>query len=340
LAYVLRRLALVPPTLLGITLLTFALLHLAPGDPADVALAGEGQVQVDPAALARFRAAYLLDQPLWRQLLHYLGPFDLSASGHPWFGGTGERPWGGLLVGDLKSEIHRPHVRVADELARRLGVTVPLAAAALLLAYLVALPLGILAALRRGQAFDRAAGALVLALYCVPVFWGALLLQLAFGAGGLDWLPVVGLGDEGAPLGERLARSILPVVCLAYGSLAYLSRQMRAGLLEQLSADYVRAARARGLPERLVVGRHALRNALLPIATLLAGVLPALIGGSVIVETVFDLPGVGRYAYEGLQQRDYFIVLATTTLGGLATCLGMLASDLLAAAVDPRIRHG
>lgn len=339
-AYVLRRLALVPPTLLGITLLTFGLLHLAPGDAADLALSGERQGQLDPEARARFRAAYLLDQPLWRQVLHYLGPFDLSPAGHRWFGGSGEQPWGGLLTGDLKREIHRPHVRVADELGRRLAVTVPLAAAALLLAYLVALPLGILAALRQGQAFDRAASALVLALYCVPVFWGGLLLQLAFGATGLDWLPVVGLGDEGAPLGERLARAILPVVCLAYGSLAYLSRQMRAGLLEQLSADYVRAARARGLPERLVVGRHALRNALLPIATLLAGVFPALIGGSVIVETIFDLPGVGRYAYEGLQQRDFFIVLATTTLGGLMTCLGMLASDLLAAAVDPRIRHG
>jgi peptide/nickel transport system permease protein len=340
LSFVLRRLALLPPTLLGITFLTFGLLHLAPGDPAELALAGEGQVEVDAEALARFRAAYLLDQPLWRQYLHYLGPFDLSPSGHRWFGGSGEQAYGGLLLGDLKREIHRPHVRVADELLRRLGVTVPLAAAALLVAYLVALPLGILAALRRRRTFDRVASVVLLALYCVPAFWAGLCLQLVFGAAGLDWLPVLGQAPEGAALGERLARAVLPVACLAYGSLAYLSRQMRAGLLEQLSADYVRAARARGLPERLVVGRHALRNALLPIATLFSGVFPALIGGSVIVETVFDLPGVGRYAYEGLLQRDYFVVMATTTLGAVMTCLGVLASDLLSAVLDPRLRHG
>jgi peptide/nickel transport system permease protein len=340
LTFVLRRLVLLVPTLLGITFLTFALLHLAPGDPAELALAGGGEVAVDPEALARFRAAYLLDQPLWKQYLHYLGPFDLSREGHPWFGGSGARPWGGLVTGDLKHEFHRPHVRVADELARRLAVTVPLALAALLLAYLVAVPLGVVAAVRAGSAFDRASMAVVLALYCVPTFWAGLLLQFAFGATGLDWLPVVGLAGEGAPLGERIARVVLPVACLAYGGLAYLSRQMRAALLGELASDYVRTARAKGLPERVVVGKHALRNALLPIATLLAGVFPALIGGSVVVETVFDIPGVGRYAYEGLQQRDYFVVMATTTLGGAMTCLGILVSDLLTAALDPRIRHG
>jgi peptide/nickel transport system permease protein len=340
LAYVLRRLGLLVPTLLGITFLTFALLQLAPGDPAEVALAGGGESTVDAEALARFRAAYLLDQPLWRQYLHYLGPFDLSKEGHPWFGGSGAHAYGGLLCGDLKHEILRPHVRVIDELGRRLAVTVPLAAAALLLAYLVALPLGIVSALRAGSALDRAGLVFVLGLYCVPTFWAGLLLQLVFGAAGLDWLPALASGGEGATLGERLSRSILPVLCLAYGSLAYLSRQMRASLLEALASDAVRAARARGLPERIVVGKHALRNALLPIATLVAGVFPALIGGAVIVETVFDLPGVGRYAYEGLAQRDYFVVMATTTLGALMTCLGVLVSDLLTAALDPRIRHG
>jgi peptide/nickel transport system permease protein len=144
----------------------------------------------------------------------------------------------------------------------------------------------------------------------------------------------------GASLGEALRHSVLPVVCLAYGSFAHLSRQTRAGLVEALASDYVRAARARGLPEHLVVGKHALRNALLPVATLFASVFPALIGGSVIVETIFDLPGVGRYAYEGLGQRDYFVVMATTTLVGVMTCLGILVSDLLTAALDPRIRHG
>jgi len=340
LPYVLRRVLLFVPTLLGITFLTFFLLQLAPGDPAELALAGGGETAVDADAVARLRHAYLLDQPLWKQYLHYLGPFDLSAEGHTWFGGSGAHPWSGLLAGDLKHEIHRPHVRVIDELGRRLAVTVPLSLAALLIGYLVALPLGILAAVRAGTVLDRASVVVVFLLFCVPTFWAALLLQLFFGATGLDWLPVIGLGGADASLGERLRHAVLPVACLAYGSFAYLSRQMRAGLLETLSSDYVRTARAKGLPERIVIGKHALRNALLPIATLFASVFPALIGGAVIVETIFDLPGVGRYAYEGLQQRDYFIVMATTTLSGVMTCLGILVSDVVTAALDPRIRHG
>jgi peptide/nickel transport system permease protein len=341
LPYVLRRLLLFVPTLLGITFLTFGLLHLAPGTPAEMALsAGDTEVEVSEEAIRRFRHAYLLDQPVWRQYLHYLGPFDLSDEGHSWFGGSGEQPWGGLLTGDLKREIHRPHVRIADELVRRLGVTVPLAFAALVLAYLLALPLGILSALRAGTAFDRGSVLLVLLFYCVPTFWAGLLLQLSFGATGLGWLSVVGPAAPGASWGEVLGHGILPVLCLTYGSCAYLSRQMRAGLIETLSSDYVRTARAKGLPEHLVVGKHALRNALLSIATLSASVFPALIGGAVIVETIFDLPGMGRYAFEGLQQRDYFVVMATTTLSGVMTCIGILVSDLVTAALDPRIRHG
>ena len=341
LPYVLRRVLLFVPTLLGISFLTFALLRLAPGDPAAIALAGgSAENEVSAESLARFRAAYLLDQPLWKQYLHYLGPFDLSAEGHAWFGGSGAHPWGGLLAGDLKSELHRPQVRVADELWRRLRVTVPLSFAALVLVYLVSLPLGIAAAVRAGTPFDRASVVFVFLLYCVPTFWAGLLLQLAFGATGLGWLPVLGPPGEGASFADVLRHGVLPVVCLAYGSFAYLSRQMRAGLVEALSSDYVRTARAKGLPERLVNGKHALRNALLPVATLFASVFPALIGGAVIVETIFDLPGVWRYAYEGLQQRDYFVVMATTTLSGVMTCVGILVSDLLTAALDPRIRHG
>ncbi len=341
LPYVLRRVSWFVPTLLGITFLGFALLQLAPGDPAALALGGgSAENEVSEAAVARFRQAYLLDQPLWKQYLHYLGPFDLSDEGHPWFGGSGAHAYGGLLAGDLKHELHRPHVRVADELGRRLAVTVPLSFAALFLAYVIALPLGILAAVRAGTRFDRASVLALFVLYCVPTFWGGLLLQLVFGATGLGWLPVIGLAGEGASLLEVLRHAVLPVVCLAYGGLAYLSRQMRAGLIETLSSDYVRCARAKGLPERVVIGRHALRNALLPVATLFGSVFPALIGGAVIVETIFDLPGVGRYAYEGLQQRDYCIVMATTTLSGVMTCFGILVSDLLTAALDPRIRHG
>jgi peptide/nickel transport system permease protein len=338
--YVLRRVLLFVPTLFGITLLTFALLRLAPGDAATLALAGGGgESEVSTESVERFRAAYLLDAPLWKQYLHYLGPFDLSPHGHARFGGSGAHPYGGLLTGDLKHELLRPHVSVAGELARRLRVSVPLALSAILVAYLVAVPLGLFGAVRAGSGLDRAAVVLTFLAYCVPTFWAGLVLQLAFGAAGLGWLPVVGPAEAGASLTEVLRHSVLPVACLAYGSLAYLSRQVRAGMLETLSSDFVRGLRAQGLPERHVLAR-ALRHALLPVVTLLGSVFPAIVGGAVIVETLFDLPGVGRYAYEGLQQRDPFIVLATATLSGVMTCLGMFVADLATAALDPRIRHG
>ena len=339
------------PTLLGITLLTFVLMQLAPGDPATMRFDADGEAGagtsevVSTQALERFRATYLLDQPLWKQYLHYVGPFDLSADGHPWFGGSGARPWGGLVLGDLRNEMMRPRVRVADELARRLRVTVPLALVSVLLAYGIALPLGIWSVLRRGSRLDVAATMLVFLLYAVPTFWAGLMLQFLFGATGLDWLPVLGLRDaEASTLGpwasawDLVRHAVLPVVCMTYGGFAYLSRQMRSGLLETIEADYVRTARAKGLSERAVVLRHALRNALLPVVTLFASVLPFLIGGSVLVESIFDLPGMGRYAYEGLLQRDYFVVLATTTLSAVLTLLGILVADLAYAVLDPRIR--
>ncbi len=349
LAYVLRRLLLIVPTLIGITFVTFCVVQLAPGDPAQVELLGgaEGTAGVDvQAALSRFRRELLLDRPLWEQYLHYVGPFDLSERGHRWFGGSGEHPFGGLVLGDFRREILRPEVEIGDELVRRLAVTVPLTLIAVLLAYALALPLGILAAVKRGSPFDSISVVLVFLLYSVPTFWAGLMLQLAFGRTGLGWLPVLGLHDPEAATFSRaesawdvVRHAILPIACLTYGGFAYLSRQMRAGMLETIGQDYVRTARAKGLAERTVVLKHALRNSLIPVVTLFATVLPALIGGSVIVETIFDVPGMGRYAVEGLLQRDYFVVMATSTLSAVMTCLGILVSDLAYAWLDPRIRY-
>jgi peptide/nickel transport system permease protein len=175
---------------------------------------------------------------------------------------------------------------------------------------------------------------------------------MLFGVTGPDlpfWprLPVLGLHDKDADLLGRVAwtwdlvrHSILPVVTMTYGSLAYLARQTRSGMLEVLGEDYVRALRARGLTERTIVLRHVFRGALVPLVTLLGSILPALIGGSVIVETIFDLPGVGKYAYEGLLRRDLPVVMASTLLLGIMTQVGVLLSDVLYGCVDPRIRHG
>lgn len=346
--FLLRRLAWMVPTLFGITLVSFLVMRLAPGDPAVLRAGAPGESGADLTALVEsFRAEHLLDRSLPVQYLHYLGPFDLSERGHTWFGGDGSRPWGGLLVGDLGHEYRRPSVSVAGELARRLGVTVPLSMAAIVLSYLIAVPLGIHSAIRRGTALDAIASVSVFVLYAVPVFWAGLLLQMAFGATGLGWLPILGLHDpDAAELGglayvlDALRHAVLPVACLTYGSLAYLSRQMRAGLLANVAADYVRTARAKGLPERTIVMRHLLPNSVLPLFTVMGQVLPFLVGGSILVETVFDLPGIGRYAFEGLEGREYNVVMGTVLLSAVMTLIGFLVSDVLCAIVDPRVRHG
>lgn len=330
LAYILRRLLWMVPTLLGITLLLFLVMRLAPGDPATlrygVAGGGDAMAAGDiEDAIAKFRARHRLDEPLLAQYAHWLAA---------------------VATLDFGEELHRPNVLIRDELLARLAVTVPYALAAVLLSYLVALPLGVLSAVRRGGALDRASTLLLFLLYSLPTFWFGLLAILAFGATGLDWLPVVGLHDKDAARlagwarwQDLLLHAILPVATMTCGSLAYLSRQMRVGMLETIRQDYVRTARAKGLSETAVVLRHALRNALIPVITVFATILPVLIGGSVVVEYLFNIPGMGLYAYEGLQNRDYNVVMATTTLSAVMTLAGFLLSDLLYSVVDPRIRH-
>lgn len=344
--YVRRRLVWMLPSFLGITLVVFLAVHLAPGDPTLRQGSDPGQGGPDPAALTNFRAEHLLDRPLLVQYLHFLGPFDLSARGHAWFGGSGEHPWGGLLACDLGSELQRPHVRIAAELGRRLCVSAPLTLAAALLAWGIAIPLGAWSAVRRGRRRERALALGLFALHSLPGFWLALVLVLVFGAAGLGWLPVLGLHSAGADeLGalawtiDLLRHALLPVLALALGTLAYLARQMRAATLEALGQEYVLTARAKGLPERLVIGRHALRNALLPAITLAALTLPALVGGSVIVETIFGIPGMGRYAFEAMLERDYAVIQAVTALSAFVTLAALLLADLCYALADPRIRH-
>lgn len=340
LAHCLRRLAWMLPTLLLATLVAFALLHLAPGSPVDAR--GEGHDNQGPgsaASVERFRREHLLDRPLLVQYLNYLGPFDLSPRGHASFGGSGETPWGGLLCGDLGSELLRPGVRVGEQIGQRLSITLPLMLAALLLGYAIAIPAGVFSAVRRGSKAERALSLGAFLLYALPVFWAGLLLQLAFGRRGLDWLPVlwpVGAREAGA--GPVLQAAILPVVCAAYAVGVYVMRQTRASMIEALDADWIRTLRSRGIPERTIIWRHALRNAAAPLCVHLGQVIPALVAGSVLVETIFDIPGMGTYLHRGLLQREYDIVTGVVLVSALFACLGLLLSDLLQAALDPRIR--
>ncbi len=346
-AYVLRRLLWMVPTWIGITLATFLAVHLAPGDPAARVGESDAALVAAPAEQrALFRAEHLLDEPLWKQYLHYLGPFDLSDRGHAWFGGDGAHPWHGLLALDLGTEYQRPGVEVLPEIGARLAVTAPLACAALLLMFALGVPLGVWSALQRGAWLDRGVRAALTGLHSVPGFWLGLLFVLAFGASGLACLPVMGWrSSDGSELSGFAAvwdvarHAILPVLTLALPALAFLARQTRAALLEVLDQDFIRAARARGLSERDVIVRHALRNALLPLVTLVGSILPALLGGSVVVETLFGIPGLGHYAYEAMLARDLNAILGVTTVSAAITLVSILAADVVYALLDPRVRH-
>ena len=258
---------------------------------------------------------------------------------------TGESPFGGLITGDLGDEMQSKE-SVGSELWTRLKVTVPLSLISVFFSYLIALPLGIFSVRKQGTILDGMLTVILFVLYSIPTFWAALMLILVFGATGLDWLPVLGLHDkDAASMGalewtwDLILHSILPVATLTYGSFAYLSRQMRAGMLDVIRQDYIRTARAKGMSERVVIYKHALRNSMIPVITLLASILPILIGGSVIVEKVFNIPGMGMYAFEGLLRRDFNIIMATTLFVGVMTQFGILMSDITYSLVDPRIRN-
>jgi peptide/nickel transport system permease protein len=335
----------------GITLLVFVAIRLAPGDPATVMMGIGTSGEIGAASnvderIEAFRTRHALDKPLFVQYLGFVGPFNVKPDGHPWFGGSGANPWGGLLALDLGNEFQRTTMPIVEELGRRLKVTIPLSLISTLLIYLVALPTGIYSAVRSGTRRDALLTLVLFVLYSIPTFWAGLMLILSFGAAGVSWLPVLGLhGKDAADMGmlayawDTVLHCILPIATLTYGGLAYLSRQMRVGMIDVIKSDYIRTARAKGLSEKVVVLKHAGRNSLIPVITLFASILPLLIGGSLIVEVVFDIPGMGRYAFEGLIQRDYGIIMATTTFSALMTLVGILLSDIAYALVDPRISY-
>ncbi len=239
---------------------------------------------------------------------------------------------------------------VMTTLVGKLRYSVTLSIGSLLLAYLVAIPLGIFSAVRKDSLADRIVTVFLFMLYSLPSFFVAMVLLYFFSDGSdwpaLRWFPTGGFQGPDASELTSLGRLkdigvhlVLPMFCLTYGSLAALSRYMRTGLLDVIRADYVRTARAKGLPERTVIGKHALRNGLLPILTLLAGLLPAVLGGSVIIEYIFGIPGMGLWVVEAIYQRDYNVILAVELLSAVLVLVGILLTDLSYALVDPRIRY-
>ena len=322
LSYIGRRLLGLVPTFFGITFISFMVMHLAPGEP--MSLQADFNPKMTPEMRARLRAQYGLDKPLYVQYALWLK---------------------GLLTLDLGRSFAPDRRPVWDKIRERLPVTILINVLAIGLILAVGVPLGVRAAVRRGGLFDHTTTVLVYVGYAAPAFWVALLLMLLFGV-KLGWLPISGLHSlmgysSMSPVEKVLdwARHlVLPVAVSALGGLAGISRYTRSSMLEVLRQDYITTARAKGLPERTVIYRHALRNALLPLITILGLSLPGLIGGSVIFESLFAIPGVGQLMWSAVMARDYPVLMGNLVIVSILTLLGNLLADVGYALADPRIR--
>ncbi|CAB1128722.1 oligopeptide ABC transporter (permease) [Candidatus Hydrogenisulfobacillus filiaventi] len=314
--YLLRRLLAAVPVLVGITAISFLLLHLIPGSPARVLLGSH----YTPARAAALTRQWGLNRPLWQQYGLWL---THALAGH--FG--------------YSYAYHQPVRRLILE---NLPRTLELVAAALVLSHLLAILLGALQAYYAGSWFDRLLTAAGYFFYAMPQFWLGLLLISVF-ALRLGWLPAGGVSNPALMhpgAGDRLRHLVLPVTTLVLTTTAGWARYVRTAMQETLSQDYIRTARAKGLSEARVLWVHALRNAVLPLITLGGLSLPGLLAGSLVVEQVFNIPGMGLLFWNAAESRDYPVLLAIVTLLGFLTVLGNLLADLLYAWADPRIRDG
>ncbi len=319
--YLIKRLILMVPLFIGITLISFAVIHLAPGSPIDMA------TDLNPKATAevkaRMRAIYGLDQPLHVQYWNWLRR---------------------LLVLDFGNSFSQDGRRVADKILERLPITIFINIASLVLIFLLAVPIGVLSATYQNSLFDKSTTIFVFVGFAVPHFWLALLLMILFGV-HLGWLPISGLKSlnyeylpASVQVWDRISHLILPIFISAFGGLAGLSRYMRSNMLEVIRQDYITTAKAKGLSPRKVIFKHALRNALLPVITILGLSIPGLIGGSVIFETIFAIPGMGQLFYASVMARDYPVIQGVLLLGSALTLVGNLLADVTYALADPRIR--
>jgi peptide/nickel transport system permease protein len=312
--YVVRRVLLVVPTLIGVSIVVFGLMRLVPADVVDVMLGSD--VVMGPAEKAILREMFGLDRSLPLQYLDWLGH---------------------VARGELGSSI-RTTQPVTAMIAQRIGITLELALLAVLLSALVAVPLGVLAAVHRHGRADLLAHAVTLLGLAMPYFWVASLLLLV-ASRYFRWAPALIWVSPWADLGANLVQVALPVLALAAGLMAIVTRMTRSAMLEVLEQDYVRTARAKGLPEGRVLTRHALRNAVIPVVTVIGLQAGYLLGGAVVIEQIFGLPGLGLMILEGIAQRDYPVVQGAVLVVGALFVATNLAVDLVYAAADPRIRY-
>ncbi len=334
------------PTVLLITAVVFAVMKLAPGNPFSAAQAsGEAAVrQMNPQDYQILLTRYGLDRPWYVQYGRWLGTLATGSLGDSF---SERRPVSEVFFnaparvlaegGSLRSALNQV-------LSSKFAATFFLNALALFLMVVVAVPAGFHAAARQGGWFDRASSAALYVLYSLPNFWVAILLILLVGV-RLQWLPFIGMRSDGfeamsaaGKAWDLLKHAALPALCLSYGGLAFLSRFARGALLDVLSQDYIRTARAKGVSEAAVLYRHGLRNALIPLLTLSGILLPALISGSVIIEQIFSWPGLGQMYIKAIYSRDYPLIMAESLMGAVAVLLSNLATDVAYTVADPRVR--
>jgi peptide/nickel transport system permease protein len=327
--YLVKRVLEMIPTLFGITLISFLILHLAPGKPTDVL--SDFNPKITPEARERLEKMYSLDKPIAVQ-------YGL------WLKKIVRLDFGESFSTDRRPVIEKVWDTKQPLLDRRLFITFTLNTITLVIILLIAIPLGISSATHQYSLYDKITTTFVFIGFAMPSFWLALLLMMFFGI-HLDLLPLSGLKsinyDSLSLTGkilDRVSHLILPVFVSAFTGLAGDSRYMRSSMLEVIRQDYITVARAKGLPEKKVIYTHALKNALLPLITLVGLSVPSLIGGSVIMESIFGIPGMGQLFFMSVMTRDYPMVMSLLTIGGVLTLAGNLLADIGYMIADPRIR--
>ncbi|MBU1657171.1 MAG: ABC transporter permease [Candidatus Omnitrophica bacterium] len=320
--YVIKRLLLIIPMLIGISFILFVIMHLAPGDPASIRYGLNPDVS--ESARENFNKIYGLDKPVIVQYGMWMKRF-MSLD------------FGNSFIDDQD---------VTAKILSKLPATLLLQSSSLIVIFCVALPIGIISAVKRNTIFDKTMTVVVFTGYAMPTFWLALLLIFLFGF-KLQWFPISGMDPWyisylgwTARIKDTAWHLVLPVFVTAFTGLASLSRYSRSSVIEAMQQQYILTARAKELPERRVIFVHAVRNALLPIITILGLTLPALISGSFIFETIFAWPGMGRLGYEAIMNYDYPVVMGVAVISTFLTLSGIFLSDMLYAFIDPRIRYG
>jgi peptide/nickel transport system permease protein len=319
-SYLTKRLLLMIPLIFGITLITFTVIHLAPGNPVEVQT--EMSLKVTAQAKENLKKLYGLDKPLHVQYLNWIARFVKLDFGKSFVDGR----------------------KVLDKIAERIPITLTINILSMLIIFVIAIPIGILSATKQYSLFDKLSTVFVFVGFSTPAFWLALLLMILFGV-TMGILPISGIQSiDVSDMGpfERLLdwirHLILPVGISAFGGIAGLSRYSRSSMLEVIRQDYIKTARAKGLKESKVIFRHAFRNALMPIVTILGLSVPGLIGGGVIFETIFAIPGMGQLFYASTMARDYPTIMGILVIGAILTLFGNLIADISYALVDPRVR--